>query len=756
MYLKLGTIGVNYSTPEIDDFMIYSEVPDSSISYESPVLVRTLEELEIWFGKSMLDYPMLIEILNHGGVLYLYGPTSVEDREAGTINISGYNEVWFDSDEEIPIPETLMDSVPIYENVKYRVSEEDGQTEWWIWKDGSWLKESQFPQNLKNSSISLNNRDTLFLSFLPLYKNGDYYWFSLSQGSSLYIKSEEGTLKRLGQGDYTVSGINITIDSDKHIINNNLEIEGSKEVEIYKSYPGYSEDVDRGGIDTYPISKPFPSTDPRSNIIISDLFDEGNTHSIKIKYPKEQEVVHLGNGFFIFTSMSGVSRYACFGDYTEDTLKTEYGVDVVASGYNKIQGIVTLDDLVSSLTSNSLGSDALTSLKIGDGEIILYSKDAFSYSGLFFSDTNNIVVEIDEDTNRGLINQYLNVVGKDWISIMFWSKTIGRDSDIYDDSRDISISIDGIEDGDSLIKISRYDYSEFFNGRWGEIENKINQESKLVRCFSSDSEIKLPEGETYKLSGAVENKSDPGSSFWKSLYTLLDPPGETVCPDFFLIPYLYYYEGRDDKELIELAEKYNTQFVISEKYPYQLEKNLKGDEDRENLVMYFYGNLEINDVRFPAAYPFLIGVLENSSIYTAKLLKNTIGEDVDYNTLDEKKCNYLESNNQRYFYKKYNSGDNYITTGWRRFLIGKISRELEKNKWNYLGTRYTGIIKNRIEEVLSRVKNNFSMIRDIQISEFLPDPQSQTINMTIDIETTDLVDNHIELDILINYNKRYE
>ena len=172
--------------------------------------------------------------------------------------------------------------------------------------------------------------------------------------------------------------------------------------------------------------------------------------------------------------------------------------------------------------------------------------------------------------------------------------------------------------------------------------------------------------------------------------------------------------------------------------------------------MYFYGDLQINDVRFPAAYPFLIGVLENSSIYTAKLLKNTIGKDVDYNTLDEKKCNYLESNNQRYFYKKYNSGDNYITTAWRRFLIGKISRELEKNKWNYLGTRYTGIIKNRIEEVLSRVKNNFSMIRDIQISKFLPDPQSQIINMTIDIETTDLVDNHIELDILINYNKRYE
>ena len=170
--------------------------------------------------------------------------------------------------------------------------------------------------------------------------------------------------------------------------------------------------------------------------------------------------------------------------------------------------------------------------------------------------------------------------------------------------------------------------------------------------------------------------------------------------------------------------------------------------------MYFYGALEVDEVRFPAYYPFIIGTLTNSSIYTAKLLTNSL--DVDYETLDKKKCNYLESNNQKYYYKKYNSGDNYITTAWRRFIIGKISRELEKNKWEYLGTRYTGIIRNKIEEILSRVQNNFSMIRDIQISKFLPDPQSQTINMTIDIETTDLVDNHIELDILINYNKRYE
>ena len=272
--------------------------------------------------------------------------------------------------------------------------------------------------------------------------------------------------------------------------------------------------------------------------------------------------------------------------------------------------------------------------------------------------------------------------------------------------------------------------------------------------LGSDLDSELPDNQTYILSGAVENKSYPGSSYWESLETLLEPLGESVCPDFVLIPYLFYFTGRDDNDFKEMAEKYNTQFIISEKYEYQLEKNLKGSEDRENRVMYFYGDLTINDIGFPASYPFIIGILENSSSYIAESIRSDLN--VDINTLESCKCNYLENNNQKYFYKKYNSGENYITTGWRRFIIGKISRELEKNKWKYLGNRYTGIIKNQIEEILARVKNNFSMIRNIDITEFIPDPKSETIDMTIDITTTDLVDNHITLDILINYNKRYE
>ena len=40
MYLRLGTTNIKYST-EQDDFTVFSEVVDSKMSYEKPILVRT-------------------------------------------------------------------------------------------------------------------------------------------------------------------------------------------------------------------------------------------------------------------------------------------------------------------------------------------------------------------------------------------------------------------------------------------------------------------------------------------------------------------------------------------------------------------------------------------------------------------------------------------------------------------------------------------------------------------------------------------
>jgi hypothetical protein len=55
MYIKLNTIRLQY-TKEVNDIFILAEVPDSTMSYENPVIVRTVDDLESWFGKNFTSY----------------------------------------------------------------------------------------------------------------------------------------------------------------------------------------------------------------------------------------------------------------------------------------------------------------------------------------------------------------------------------------------------------------------------------------------------------------------------------------------------------------------------------------------------------------------------------------------------------------------------------------------------------------------------------------------------------------------------
>jgi hypothetical protein len=75
MYIKLGSINLQYYQ-ETNDWIILGEILNSGMSYEKPILVRTTEELDIWFGKDFKDYSYMQELINMGVVLYLYKPTS--------------------------------------------------------------------------------------------------------------------------------------------------------------------------------------------------------------------------------------------------------------------------------------------------------------------------------------------------------------------------------------------------------------------------------------------------------------------------------------------------------------------------------------------------------------------------------------------------------------------------------------------------------------------------------------------------------
>ena len=97
MYIKLGSVNLQYYQ-ETNAWMIMAEVLDSGMSFERPVLVRTTEELDIWFGKDFPDYSYMQELLNMGVVLYLYKPISTKTTGGDDyIDLDEYTEdssVW--------------------------------------------------------------------------------------------------------------------------------------------------------------------------------------------------------------------------------------------------------------------------------------------------------------------------------------------------------------------------------------------------------------------------------------------------------------------------------------------------------------------------------------------------------------------------------------------------------------------------------------------------------------------------------------
>ena len=677
MYIKLGTIGVNYSRPSINDFMIFSEVPNTRLSYESPVVVRTLDELDIWFGRSCADYFQLRSVINKNGVLYLYGPTSTS--QSNGIDISGYTEVWYDDENHIPFPESVIKDYGYTGETgkKYNI---DGT--WFIWDDteGAWVSEGALPQYIQNLSQSLNNRDTLAID-----------------------KYGNGCSARFRKDAYGVDGFYSNLDNI----------------------------VDNGAI-------------------IDDTV-RGNTYNIVID---GDESASLGNGYLVinYNDLDYLFLAGTCGTETDDTNPKSWFPDLSSSRI--VESLSTVSDLINAI-EDKLGFDTITN----GTKNTIWSRNKFEYSEICKFSNTDIAIYIDEDTNNDLL--YLTI--RPNTALEFWSKTIGRDVDVYDDSRDISVSIENLGDGEYRVEIRRYEYSEIFTGRFntgvGEtrLDHKISKESKLVYCALRSTDFNLGTN-IYKgkLSGAKAESVTTGY-FWNSLRLLME---EEVYPDFFLVPNLSLFGNvRNDQYFLDYAQEKNMQFLVSLNTMEEVQGNIGLIQDTENRIMYFNGDIKVNNYYFPSYYPFISGILKNSYVFSAqnienKLLINVNPYNTEENLLDQAKCNYLVCNNQKYYYRKYNSGSNYITTAWRRFIIGKVYRELEKNKWEYLATRVDGLIRNKIDEILKRISTNFSSIRSIEITSYVPNPAENTIDLEIDVYTTDLVDNNIKLDITINY--KYE
>ena len=452
-----------------------------------------------------------------------------------------------------------------------------------------------------------------------------------------------------------------------------------------------------------------------------------------------------------------------------------------------------------------------------------------------------IPIPITEFTNSKKVEFKVNSIANEAIlfntskiyrGIEFWSKTIGGIKN-YDIDGIIKVKIEEIEENYYRLTISRYDYSEVFEGYttgvFGEerIDFKITNQSNLVHCNLYNK--KLIPG-TYELLGGEIETSTP--EMWqKGISCIFDENVDNVFPDFYLIPNIQSYTSLEEAEendsnflpiyktFLTYASRSSCQFLIQnsditldgtfgcsliesipvtpyksntvyswkvgnqEQYLVTNETGLNitgtakgktilkgwktGNEyylnytkDTSNYLIYFYRGMSIlgEEITRPGYYAFLSGLLTNYYVISSKVISYDQPSDNPYITekievaLQNYKSNYLVCNNQEYYYKKYLNGDNYEMTLWMRFTAGRIFRELQKNKWNFLSQKFNGQMKRTIESTLQAIVDNFFIVRSINLTDFEKDESKNMLTLSIDTYVNDLINNNLNLNITINYS----
>lgn len=774
MYIKLGTTNIKYLTSQ-NDFIIISEVVDSKLSYERPVLVRTSDELDVWFGRSFSDRDYLAELLETGVTLFLYKPIQEEINNKG----DNYIDYYIYSEDpklyynEYEFPETGEDQIK-YKLVSTTGKEIDSETslrfDYWIWLNSEYINTSQLPQNLDlNNTNSLNNREVLSINYNG-YKGPEYTYPDYQE--NFYYK--------------TASHSDFQIDTET-LLSNLPDLSRVNEGYETLCYDlKFTEDIDFG------INK---SESPY--IILSTIYSNGSV------------LVYFNSGKGIPASIS--TRY--YNSSIEISTIDKTRENIIEEFLKILNDFGFLTDKISEV-------DYLIYTSFKTTVNYFYNIDGFSMIPNF-NRTYDILSDISEGNRR----------------IEFTSKTIGIDDDSLIKVNIEKLATDGnYRITISRFDYSEIFEGSIFDGS-NRIDYKINNDSILVRCNLIESYINS-EGKTikYKLDYDPETERDSSlpigewelrrgekeeynpKMYWKSIESIFND-GDTVFFDYFLVSnikdytngldpnYDYYKEYEDfldyskliDCQVLIQNSDSNWTFETVENLPTNPKENIvyqviqeeggskfyivneKGQleetvdreiintygndyvfnytEDMENRLIYFYRPMTVLGNNRPAYYVYLDGLFRDTYsasvkdiLYNSPVKNPYETEDIEVR-LEKYKSNYLVDNNQIYYYKRYQNGLKFYTTAWMRFCMGKVGRELEKNKGKYLSERMSGNMKNTIIEILNKISNTFSIIRRISLTKFKIKYQENKIELTIEIYMSDLVNNNISLDVTLNYNK---
>lgn len=814
MYIKLNTIRLQY-TKEVNDIFILAEVPDSTMSYENPVIVRTVDELESWFGKWFTSYDYFVELLKRNISLYLYRPISPDKiKDEQYIDLSTYtmDPQIYPTKESLPLigdPSTkywvgglyvdwdnLVDGGEVEDlpqnpnpGTKYLmndvwytcvnkqwISSRDSIGCFYIWLWDSWVSEEDLPQNTEVTSISQENRDTLLLS-IPSYE------YTTTHCHPEYHESRLGVFS----GDYS----SLEFNPDEPIsLGDSIESTYVYKLSTHDPLPDY-----------YYLVLPYP-------VINWDNLEDGDVVDVLPQNPSPGTKYQINNIWYTSINEQWISSndnsYFLVYNGEDSSIKEK----VPISFTNTRQKCTTWDE-IKRYVSNFYPRE---NVQDNGDELVLYSTcavpvdDYYDFPGLTistsFRDSQNLIT-----TNLG--EQFWNVE--------VWSKTIGRADPDYEDDL-ITLQIEELKPGEEYrFTISRLSYSEIFEGKLhpGKGEERldyiISRDSKLVHVRFDNITDGLRTG-TWKLRGATAESYNP-EMYWRGLEAMFTT--DSIHPDYILVPKKENWTSDISnpdylEKFLSICTSYSCQALIQNNLSEYMVKevsvlpewseeledyilwtlgdghywrkgeaglieetdqvtietsqnlgdfiyNLQGDQD--NRLVYFFQGMTVYGRQRPGYYLYLLGLF--SDIYSASssvinynnFVDNPYVDEEFEETLKRHKSNYLVGNNQIFYYKDYQNGNPYTSTGWMRFAIGKITRELQRNRSAYLGKRNSVEIERGIKEVLNNIVRRFSIIDQIEILNFQVSNSENRINLHLETKVKDLVDNNIGLDITINYNE---
>jgi len=796
MYLKLGSTNIQYESPKIDNFMIFSQVIDSGVSFERPILVSTKEQLDIWFGRNFSERSYFEELLDNNIVLFLTKPVSTRpDRTQNDyieISLFSENQTLYYELDEIENPEEEI----IYKVFSASGSKKDAELlvpyDEYIYYMENLVRVQDLPQNINGfKSDSLNNRDTLKLYMDPIEKavdtsnnrevikdyirRKDLKSLNLEYTTPEYAQKDESIIEKFSDSSLWKETIyywvdeNETLESEERskILTNSLS--KLKLDRVKRGYQTFAFDISY--LDSIVLQRDSYLVIQCLDYTWGNMSDWETVHDTELDLDiqkKERELVNCEINYHIFFYSGLEELQESYSDYVTNTLGIESkywknGKDDDVAEELYLHKFNSMADLRSMLEQRGFYEDR--------DSHILYS--AFPIYTTYFYKFPGFSLEPNYIATHNLLNE----IGEGKERITFWSKTIGSAGE----DGNIQITITEITEYFYYrVEIKRYDHVEVFEGYTVDfmpgterLDYMISKYSSLVYCdINEDNLSHIPTG-TWEMRGAVDEGTSTPQMYHQSLDALFNPVGEPVYFDFLLIPDIEKYNKSGE----DAVDGFYKDYIILKDYAETLGSQVlvqnnpvgNGNEDYfhnytldvDNRIVYFYHDMTVQGEQRPGYYQFIRALLSDIysistdlALYISPLDGKNSYEDTEMvKRLEKYKSNYLIDNNQIYYYKNYQNGNNYNTTVWMRFVLGKLARELEKNKWNYLGKKMSGRLRDRIENIIRRVVNAFSIIRSVQITSFDLDYSNNRIDLTMNTSISDLIENNMTIDITINYKK---